>query len=334
MSFATGLQRFFREYSGHPDLHIIRGHPAADEMLPLPEAEPVTNDARVVEGDALQQIQAPSARESGFAYFLDGIQKSRLAFTWGDIPVLWGFAAACVRQRGPDRRMKTLEGMVATCEALFFPAGLAQDAPCSAFGLTCIDSSPQARRKEEAEHPAYIRQYNTEALSHARQELERDLVRRWAELRTGGWLLVDGSLPGTREDADHRGIVGVIKSHQARYFDGAQQALVTRLPEGHRTSVFQPHRRGGYQPVYSWYLRLRDNAFQDPNFGLIRVEARADAETLQLAGDISGWVLSERTPLSLPDGRWDRMIYPIRDCEQYLRAIAPSAVEMEARLFV
>jgi hypothetical protein len=36
--------------------------------------------------------------------------------------------------------------------------------------------------------------------------------------------------------------------------------------------------------------------------------------------------------VSLPDGRWDRMIYPIRDCEQYLKAISPSQVEMDARL--
>jgi hypothetical protein len=64
------------------------------------------------------------------------------------------------------------------------------------------------------------------------------------------------------------------------------------------------------------------------------VEAPADEEILRMAGEISGWLLAERTPLSLPDARWDRLIYPVRDCEQYLRSIARSAVEMDARLQV
>ena len=38
---------------------------------------------------------------------------------------------------------------------------------------------------------------------------------------------------------------------------------------------------------------------------------------------VSGWLLAETTPISLPDLRWDRLIYPIRDCEQFLRARAP-----------
>ncbi len=32
-------------------------------------------------------------------------------------------------------------------------------------------------------------------------------------------------------------------------------------------------------------------------------------------------VLAEAAPLALPDGRWDKMVYPIRDCEQFLKAI-------------
>ena len=27
------------------------------------------------------------------------------------------------------------------------------------------------------------------------------------------------------------------------------------------------------------------------------------------------------TPLALPDGRWDKMMYGIRDCEEFLRAV-------------
>jgi hypothetical protein len=33
-------------------------------------------------------------------------------------------------------------------------------------------------------------------------------------------------------------------------------------------------------------------------------------------------VLAEASPLALPDARWDVMSYPVRDCEEFLRAIA------------
>jgi hypothetical protein len=42
-----------------------------------------------------------------------------------------------------------------------------------------------------------------------------------------------------------------------------------------------------------------------------------------IADRISRWLLAETTPLSLPDARWDRLLYPIRDCEEFLRARAP-----------
>jgi hypothetical protein len=50
------------------------------------------------------------------------------------------------------------------------------------------------------------------------------------------------------------------------------------------------------------------------------------------ADRISTWLLSERSPLAAPDPRWDKIFYPIRDCEEYLRSIAPSPTMMEAFL--
>jgi len=33
--------------------------------------------------------------------------------------------------------------------------------------------------------------------------------------------------------------------------------------------------------------------------------------------------LRERAPVSTPDARWDRLLYPIHDVETYLRSRAP-----------
>ena len=39
------------------------------------------------------------------------------------------------------------------------------------------------------------------------------------------------------------------------------------------------------------------------------------------ADEVSRWILAEASPLALPDARWDKMVYGVRDCEEFLRAI-------------
>lgn len=120
--------------------------------------------------------------------------------------------------------------------------------------------------------------------------------------------------------------VGVIKSHRTLYVDGGALRAVLALRRGQRSTAFRvaSSRR---TPVASWYLRLRDPAGRDPMWGLVRVEAadRGVGESPEAltrrADQISRWILAEATPLALPDGRWDKMVYGIRDCEEFLRAV-------------
>jgi hypothetical protein len=61
-------------------------------------------------------------------------------------------------------------------------------------------------------------------------------------------------------------------------------------------------------------------------WGLVRVEVRCpDAHQLpsigERADEISRWILAEVSPLALPDSRWDKMVYGVRDCEEFLRAV-------------
>jgi hypothetical protein len=61
-------------------------------------------------------------------------------------------------------------------------------------------------------------------------------------------------------------------------------------------------------------------------WGLVRVEIaqpkRIEASDVGVRADkVSRWILSEVAPLALPDARWDKMLYGVRDCEEFLRAI-------------
>ena len=102
--------------------------------------------------------------------------------------------------------------------------------------------------------------------------------------------------------------------------------VVQLLPVNHRSSVIRVeayHRTS----VASWYLRIRDCVGQDPMWGLLRVETALPdiGESPQAIADranlISRWILAELMPLSLPDSRWDKMVYGIRDCEEFLRSL-------------
>ena len=62
-------------------------------------------------------------------------------------------------------------------------------------------------------------------------------------------------------------------------------------------------------------------------WGLLRVETAlpSPADTPQAvaarANLVSRWILAEAIPLALPDGRWDKMVYGIKDCEEFLSAL-------------
>jgi len=143
-----------------------------------------------------------------------------------------------------------------------------------------------------------------------------------ARLGAEEWLVVDGLLSESAKLAGHPRALGVIKSHSAQYFEGADLQTALTCPGGTRTSVFRPRGRARHE-VYSWYLRLWPWEGNDLLFGLLRIEARAHAGTVATATGVSSWLLAERAPLATPDARFDRLLYPIHDVETYLRSRAP-----------
>ena len=261
---------------------------------------------------------APGSGPASVA-FLDGIQYWRVVAYVGVAPVVRAHVAAAVRRRDRDRRPHTVaeqarELAIARLEAL----SAAQRRILESGGADLVDL-PDA----EAAQPA-------RALEAARQAVERERVavekalgeRAAAGLAEGEWLVVDGVLSESAQLAGHPRALGVIKSHSAQYFEGAELERALTIPAGHRTSVFRPRGRARHE-VYAWYLRLWPWEGNDLLYGLLRIEAAARAETVARAGAISGWLLRERAPVSTPDARWDRLLYPIHDVETYLKSRVP-----------
>jgi hypothetical protein len=286
--------------------------------------------ASILEGKTLREHQVIGAPEVRFAAFLDGTQTSRVIAHVDGIPIVYATVASVVRQR-IDRRMRTWE-TPRLRRGLYTPLALLPEAWRNALAtaqLSVVDTLE--RRKPDSSHPFALQDAAIHAVQDDREALELELAELWCdrvrEPNAGarGELFVDGAITGSEMVATAPNVVGVIKSHRTLYAEGDALRSVLRLPRGHRTSVFRitsPRRT----PVASWYLRLREPIGRDPLWGLVRVEVAeergASARKVGTrANEVSRWVLAETLPLAVPDGRWDKMVYGIRDCEEFLRAI-------------
>lgn len=279
--------------------------------------------ASVLEGKVMREHLVDGGVAPRFAAFLDGTQTSRAIAHVDGVPIVHGVVAAAIRQR-VERRLRAWEDPRLE-RRLYVPLSLLPATWREAIqraGLPVVDSLED--RKPDSPHPFALQDAAVHAVQNDREAIERELAERWCD-RGEGEILVDGSISGSERVATSPAAVGVVKSHRTLYAEGEALRTILRLRRGERSSVFRitsPRRTA----VASWYLRLRDPAGHDPLWGLVRVEVADEGGTpakalARRATDVSSWVLAEALPLAVPDARWDKMVYGIRDCEQFLRAI-------------
>ena len=306
-----------------PDAEVVEADASTDESYGGAYNEaPCLAAAQCIEGSVMRAHRVVGDPEVGFAAFLDGIQRAQMVCHHGGVPMVEGTVAAAIRVR-TDRRLTTWgHRSPSVARRLYMPlAFLKSEIPEQLDSFEIVDTSyERGTRKLVSRHPGALRAVAFDHVSMHRDEAERKLAELWC-VAGAAPLLIDGGISGSDRVASSGSAIGVIKSHQTLYADDAALRVVMSLRRGERTSVFTPgtQRRA---PVISWYLRLRDPRGHDAMFGLVRIEAATGGDVSARANEISRWVLAEGAPLALPDARWDRMSYGIRDCEQFLRSIA------------
>lgn len=290
-----------------------------------------TSDARpprlvgapVIEGSVMRSRRVFGDPIVRFAAFLDGTQSSHVVAYADGAPLVLGTIAAVIRQRR-NRRLTTWQRPVierrlyACLRALTTEQRRALDD----LDIDVVDTTPDSG--DPSVHPYTLRDDAVHRVQENRERAEQRLAEAWCTHEREP-LFIDGGISGSDKIAVSDCTVGVVKSHRTLYAEGDALQVIYRLRQAERSSVFRitsPKRL----PVASWYLRLRDPTGHDPMWALVRVEvalpARADAGSLGgRADDVSRWILAEASPLALPDARWDKMVYGIRDCEEFLRAV-------------
>jgi hypothetical protein len=304
--------------------HRVPGVTAVNSTAPTLERlegvheAPRVIDAQVVENATLARA-VPGPPTPAFGAFLDGIQQSRVVHLARGVPIVWGRVSAVIRRR-VNRRLTTWEHPID--ESRFYAPLSALDTEThrALADLAVVDTSRPDDDGVLSRHPMHVVEQALHAVQRDRERAERTLAERWCRAMREP-LLVDGSISGSDIVATHECAVGVVKSHRQLYATAAVIELILGLASGERTPVVRiaPRNR---TPVHSWYLRLRDPVAHDALWGIVRVEVAETDDAAARADEVSRWVLAERAPLALPDSRWDRMAYPVRECEEFLRAIS------------
>ncbi|UCG87071.1 MAG: hypothetical protein JSW71_00550 [Gemmatimonadota bacterium] len=282
--------------------------------VPQPLSRPF-GSAEPVEHEPIEAISVPT---TGVAPpgtgFLDGIQRYAVVGRFGLTPVVRGYVAAAVM--GRHEQSLSVESQQSE---EFIAVNVQRLSDCQArvleeTGLPLYDTG-----ETEREHPILEVHMAAQLVEARREAVELSAARRYLKTRREGWLVLDGSIAPYVDEDDSPRVLGLVKSHETQFLAGSDLRTALTLAARHRTSVFA-RRIGEQKEVHSWYLRLWPWEGRDLLFGLVRLERSPSAEAGVEASEISSWMLSERSPLSAPDGRWDRLVYPVRQVESYLRA--------------
>jgi hypothetical protein len=322
MAGLTGIKEFMAKNGGvlaassvlEEDSFIAEEIEHVGETIALEKTEP--QDVRV------SQI-------SDLKFFEDGIQRTlyigHIIANGFHIPVHYCTVAAVILKR-VDGKFRFVEDLFEKREALLVskanvpnPASIDE---LTRNGIEVVDTEIASRNFNEL---CRVAQYRSK---DERLAIEKRVIERWSErFYDGSFLVIDGTLMNLRSEEAIAKCVGVSKEVVERYFDLQNHKKIHGLTIGQRSWVFrfktaEQDPRLGARDRLSWYLRIRDTKGRHPEFGLLRCElskVHAD-KAAELASTLSESLFSERYPISFPDSRWDRLLYPIRQCEQYLRS--------------
>lgn len=273
-----------------------------------------------------------------FTHFLDGIQHARLLFyiktEYGFLPVVYGYVATVALERR-DRHLHPTPDFWQEEEALYLPRALMDTSALEMRNIRLHDIFDRSLPDQIAFAAALQKASGT--VARIRDQQERAMVLKWLEqFGDSGkhWLVVDGSISDVIKAQSERRflpLVGVSKTHHTAYLKPDDLIQVCSMKAYFRSSLFRPMRPKADE-VISWYLRLRWREGSPPTYGLTRIEMPHDQAAISQVDAVSAWLLQETRPLSNPDPRYDRLLYPFHMCEQILRSRAPSPVMIETAM--
>jgi hypothetical protein len=167
-------------------------------------------------------------------------------------------------------------------------------------------------------------------------ETRHNLLTMWKEeegLDANMLNIINDSLLHTDNAELKENMVGFLRMVYVPFENRDQLSNHLMLDEFQRGQLFKiidPEKPENTK--YSWFLRMRQVAKAEPEYGLIRLEilAQNDEEARRRADDFSCLMVRERFPVTFPAPQWDKLIFPHKLCDQYLRSLVPSSETIQS----
>ena len=281
-------------------------------------------EVKAVEIPGIYRVKEEYDGYSSFRFFMDGVQRTVLwqyyNYDGTQVPIYMHFSGAAVMERVRADKFKAFDE--AYRSEILVPSFLFEE-------LEGVDGiyDTGAEKYWDLNELRGMAKIKSKAL---RQELELELVNRFTRSDAGrSPLIKDGNLLGT---ARKKHVLGIIKTHQTPYLQGSYpqvQQMVWNMGEFYRSNIFtirQKEKDGWNQRSNSFYLRIHPP--RHPEMGLLRVEYENSGIPVD---ELSSWLIAERC-IRPNCARWDRQIYPIQICEEYLRTQVPSLAQIKAQI--
>lgn len=163
-----------------------------------------------------------------------------------------------------------------------------------------------------------------------RFECRQRVLEQWKSVQgtdRRNLIVINDSLLRLKNETLGPSMLGIVKTS---YVPFRNRELLTNqlvLQEFQRGQVFRIELpEHAQERKYSWFLKLRSSSQAGPEFGLIRLEtvAEDDEAGCREADQLSYLMIGERFPVSFPVPDWDRLIFPLKLCDQYLNSLVPS----------
>ncbi len=296
------------------------------------EGSLVAREIRRLEGAIRAREVERHAGASPIRYFLDGAQKTLPVWRAGTIPIVASITAAGILERTAPGDIGLVPTAVVDRVTWVLPRHSGNPtldriaALLERHGATVIDPLALVYRDDpDAYHYqlgfyTHLLERSFDAAKSHREQIELDLLRLWEQRvlpgDPDGWIVADGRLR-----TEIRSAIGLVKDVQAQHLAGDEAIALYDLPVGHRTGAYTLVGDGGAQEWdrAMWYLRMQSATGQDARHGLIRLETPMTEADLELANEISSWILAERAPRASTDSRWATLLYPIHLLERMLK---------------
>ena len=281
-------------------------------------------------GVDLSQGSAPD--DVNFTYFARTMQRTQLighfVHKGVEVPVHYAITGAIILNR-TDRKLRTWDQPKLAYNVLipfkFVEKREILDRYKGDDEINLIDS--------EGERPEYT-QLRINAVRKAREltlSMRAKLCSKWG-LSAGQDLSQYLVLSGTVADVPNKqlgpNLVALARRVYVPWRNSELLEPQLAVPAFQRGQVMRIHcvEDDDPMPKYTWFVRIRTGSMSDPEFGLVRCTCLAenDKDATEKADHISRRLLEERLPVTYPQEGWDKLIFPLKQCKDYLESLVPT----------